>query len=140
MFRPLLGIAALILGLTALDASAGMYKWVDDQGNVHYSQIPPRDREVTRIKAPRPPVSAQAAESPSTDEPENDGEQAPQDPARASLEAQVKQRNCAAAKRNLALYSDNRSIMRDGQEVVLKDEERKRLQAEMRAKIEKYCK
>ena len=35
-------------------ASAGLYKWVDDEGNVHYSQKRPRDKQFKRIKAPAP--------------------------------------------------------------------------------------
>lgn len=33
-------------------ASAGLYKWVDDEGNVHYSQKRPRDKQFKRLKAP----------------------------------------------------------------------------------------
>lgn len=31
---------------------AGLYKWVDSEGNVHYSQKPPRDKQFKRLKAP----------------------------------------------------------------------------------------
>ena len=46
-----------ILLLTAMiifasSASAGLYKWVDDEGNVHYSQKRPVNKQYERLKAP----------------------------------------------------------------------------------------
>lgn len=35
-------------------ASAGLYKWVDDEGNVHYSQKRPINKQFERLKAPAP--------------------------------------------------------------------------------------
>ena len=51
MPRYCLGLIALLLMSATADAK--MYKWVDDEGNVHYSQTKPdADTEVQTIKPP----------------------------------------------------------------------------------------
>ena len=38
----------------AASASAGLYKWVDNEGNVHYSQKRPANQQFKKLKAPPP--------------------------------------------------------------------------------------
>jgi hypothetical protein len=47
----------LALCLLPLAAAAQMYRWVDDKGQVHYTQTPPPDRDAESVK-PAPPPSA----------------------------------------------------------------------------------
>ena len=63
--RPLpLLILVLSAALAAAPAAARMYKWVDDQGVVQYTQHPPPDREAQTIEPRAPAVSdSQAAET-----------------------------------------------------------------------------
>jgi hypothetical protein len=48
------------LALTAIPllATAQVYRWVDDRGQVHYSQVPPPGREARPIGPPPPPQAA----------------------------------------------------------------------------------
>jgi hypothetical protein len=57
MTRKVLHSALLLtLSLALADSAvAGMYRWVDDQGNVVYSQQPPPDDRQSRAIAPPPP-------------------------------------------------------------------------------------
>lgn len=56
-----------LLFLAALSAPAialgQAYRWVDDAGQVHYSQTPPPDREATAVRPAPPPASAPNQES-----------------------------------------------------------------------------
>jgi hypothetical protein len=46
----------MIIGLLLLvPAHAGVYKWVDEQGNVHYTQYPPADASIKARELNKPP-------------------------------------------------------------------------------------
>lgn len=48
----------VILGFFVLyseDATADIYKWVDEEGNVHYSDNPPQNAETERVQLPSTP-------------------------------------------------------------------------------------
>lgn len=51
--------AMLIILMVALPASAGVYKWVDDKGNVHYSDKPVGDAQKLRIQNSPPAEEGQ---------------------------------------------------------------------------------
>ncbi len=56
----------LLLAMTGIftgPAIAGMYRWVDDQGNVVYSQQPPPDDRDTKVIAPPPPPAENTGNS-----------------------------------------------------------------------------
>ena len=42
---------ALFIGGMALPAYAGVYKWVDENGSVHYSEQPPKAGDHTQLRA-----------------------------------------------------------------------------------------
>jgi len=64
----LLSLAALLL------CGAELYKWVDENGVVHYSETPPQDRAAATIElAPAPVAPAAADESPGRDSPQAPG-------------------------------------------------------------------
>lgn len=52
----LTAIAIAMLLATPSTAAAEIYRWVDDEGVVHYSQQPPGDRAAKRVEAARPPA------------------------------------------------------------------------------------
>ncbi len=52
-----LGMLSLCL---ALGAQAGMYKWVDKDGNVHYGDTPPRDVTSQPLRTPKKPPATPA--------------------------------------------------------------------------------
>ncbi|WP_444918947.1 DUF4124 domain-containing protein [Microbulbifer sp. JMSA003] len=48
-------LLALLIAVTATTAQAdGIYKWVDENGVVHYGEQPPGDTQVHVIKKPKP--------------------------------------------------------------------------------------
>lgn len=48
--------APILLALVFTTAKADIYRWVDDEGVVHYTQNPPNDRDSTRVEGADPPA------------------------------------------------------------------------------------
>ena len=46
----------LIAGCFSSLAAAGVYRWVDDKGQVHFGEQPPTDVEAETVKPPPPPA------------------------------------------------------------------------------------
>ena len=92
-------IALIVLSTTA---QAEIYRWVDDLGNVVYSQSPPPDsRDVDTVKVPAPVQP----EHP----PEGAVEQAADaaSPANPALDDATRKAYCETGKRNLKLLADS---------------------------------
>jgi hypothetical protein len=79
---------------SAVAESQNMYKWTDDQGEVHYSQFPPPGHKAEKMKAPPP------APGPSTNAGGNDLQE-PGDATKKQDEKQAQEEN--DAKRKAAL-------------------------------------
>jgi hypothetical protein len=58
----ILSLAVVLYGVPVL-AAAQVYRWVDDRGQVHYSQTPPPGRTAQQIGAPPPPQASPNQES-----------------------------------------------------------------------------
>lgn len=123
----------VMFGLCSAAQAATMYKWVDDDGNVHYDQSPPSDRESEKLesktgaKAPTPPTTAEQAadQPPKVTEDEN---------------ARIKKQNCEAARRNQEIYKRSAKILQpDGTELVLSDEMRAEKLRQVQEDIKKFC-
>ncbi len=81
-------VAVLALLCAALPAAAGVYKWVDREGKVHYSDTPPanvpsRPVDVPNIGAETRPEASPAAQQQPRDGPPSQAAVAPQAPAAA---------------------------------------------------------
>lgn len=61
--RPLVPLALALL-LTPLAAQADVYRWVDSNGQEHYSDQPVEGAELIRTTAPRPPSASRSAPVP----------------------------------------------------------------------------
>lgn len=142
-------LSALLLGWS-LAAPAAMYKWVDDQGQVHYSQYPPKDREAQAI-APPPPPATPAAEAQkkleetlrSLDETRKAREESAQKAADEAAEAERIRGNCEAARANLERLTTGgrkKIVGEDGVAYYMTEEERQKRIQEARDQIDKYCK
>jgi len=57
-WRMRLTAVVLLLGLMSLDAAGQTYRWVDDAGRVHYSQVPPTGRDYELVGAAPPATAA----------------------------------------------------------------------------------
>lgn len=148
-FVPL--IALIVLHTTA-QAADGFYKWIDENGEVVYSQFPPADqrREPEVIKPPPPP-----AESPERarerlnqqlqqyEDNREDRELAADKSAEEEKSAAIARQRCEAARHNLqGINGRSRQLFRapDGQVRRLTDEERQSQRAELEGIIAKDCK
>jgi hypothetical protein len=135
--------ALLALTLTGTSAWAAMYKWVDAQGNVQYTQTPPPNQNAQVIKPPPPaPVSAEQAQKQLGQSRED---LTPVPPPTADIEAdktqaEINRHNCEAARKNLDIYRRHRRVRNDKNKVVvLTDEQRAAKIKEAQAAIKKYC-
>jgi len=119
-------------------ASAGLYKWVDNDGNVHYSQKPPRGQQFKKLKAPAPAPEDSKRLYESINLEKKSGNVAEKEEAKNE---KIRARNCKIAKQNLKSYQLSRRVRdEDGKVTILDDNERAK-QIEMAKKdINKYCK
>lgn len=95
------------LVIFASSAFAGLYKWVDEEGNVHYSQKRPQDQKYKRLKPPSPvPEDTQPIYKSTANKTETSDVVATETAKNEKIRAD----NCAAAKKNLNSYTLYRRI------------------------------
>jgi hypothetical protein len=151
MFIPHLRLVCLtfMLSLFATAAFAEIYKWVDENGQTHYSQQAPRDIPATVIKTPPPPaidpnIAQQQVDELITQQEAEDQVQLEQQ-NQQKIEAEKvadQQKNCEIAKQQLEQYQNNpgRRIMdADGNLTRLAEEERQQKTQESQENVTKYC-
>jgi len=142
-------IQLVILGSTAGICYAEMYKWVDADGQTHYSEKPPAgDIEVSTIKPP-PKVDTEKAlkeleerKNRLKDIEENRNEKAEEQSA-AQEEQAGNQANCDLARDKLSRVINNPRVYskdEDGNRYKIAEEERQAKIAEARKLISEYCK
>lgn len=135
-----------IAGLSLLvnsAAQAGMYKWTDEQGNVHYSQSPPRGQEYEKMKvdkAPRPSGTTATpqgtADSQTTGQ--SDGPGTVED--EVAKNAEIRKKNCDAAKKNLQVFQVYRRVKgEDGKIRVVSEKEREEQIQRSKEAIREFC-
>jgi hypothetical protein len=135
---------------SAIAANQNMYKWTDDQGEVHYDQFPPSGRETEKMKAP-PPAPAAAAESAENDlrkqietmdkEKEEQIQGAKDAESWAKIQ-KIRRQNCETANKNLANLQRGgnvRYVGPDGEVTRLSDEERQKRVEEANKQIKENC-
>lgn len=134
-------MAALLGAFLVEPAMARMYKWVDEDGQVHYSQQPPMDKKSERIKATPPPRSSGAKKQAQ----EEDAEQAAAEEDetkeyRVETEASIK-RNCKQARDKLTSFTMRGRVQvnEGGSYRTLTEEERQAGIAEAKKRIKQYC-
>lgn len=128
-FHPVL-LTALLLALlltASQSVQAGLYKWVDDAGKTHYSQIPPAGRTTQEIN----PANSAANPEPETDTPDpNDVNMTAERSAKQSETPtpQLLAESCDALRRHITLLeTNNRVRIRNdstGKLTVLSEEEK----------------
>ena len=143
-----------ILGLCLLFFVAGnvyaaMYKWVDEEGNTHYSEKPPAgDVEVKTIKPP-PKVDTDAAVNAVEERKEAEAEQkeseskSAEEQAKKQQDADLMKANCETARKNLESITDNpRVFTRDeqGNRVRMGEDQRQASIDAAKKDIAEFCK
>ncbi|MGH8507591.1 MAG: DUF4124 domain-containing protein [Gammaproteobacteria bacterium] len=146
-FRRMLLCVTLGVALASPGLRAEMYKWVDDQGQVQYSQSPPPGRPSQTIKPP-PKVDSKAAREKLKQQlqdfelrSDKRQEQAETD-QKKDTEAAERKAACEAARDKLTRLESNPRILRvdkDESRTRLTEEERQAAIVEARKKVEEHC-
>lgn len=116
-------------------AFAGLYKWVDEEGNVNYSQNPPKNRSYKSLKAPPPaPKNIEPASTANEDDTESTIKE------ESAKNAKLREKNCEAGKNNLRSYQTFRRIRNeDGTISRVGEKERARQIKSAKQLIRDFC-
>jgi len=126
-----------ILLIFATPASAGLYKWTDDEGNVHYSQKRPQNQEYKRLKAPPTPENNQPLYQ-SSSKSRKDSRKTSK--AETDMNLQLRAQNCEKSKKNLQVYQIYRRVRdKDGNVKILGDAERANNIENAKKSIAEFC-
>ena len=133
-------ISTAVLSTTA--QAAGMYKWTDEQGNVHYSQQRPQGKQYEKMKVDKAPRSSGTTTTPSySSQPsatDDLGSRAVTDEVAKNLD--IRKKNCEAAKNNLKTFQVYRRVKgEDGKIRVVSPEERKKGMETAKEQIREFC-
>ena len=141
-------IASLLI---TLSVQAGIYRWTDEAGNVHYSDKPVSDKaKELKVKvAPAAPQSRQTIQNRKTRSEQflraREEERAEKNNEIAEKKRLKKNRKikCKSAKKEYGRLSRARSIYTDGgdgKRNFIGDEERTKVLANAKADIKRWCK
>ena len=140
---------AMLFG--SVDLAAKTYKWIDDAGNVVYSQQPPPDnRETVRIGAPPPPAESpeeankRLQEQMQRFESTREEKKAAREEATSTrVDAEKKAENCRNARANLQTLQNSPAARRfkteSGEYRKYTSEERAAKIKETEQQIETFC-
>lgn len=141
-------LLVVALALAAVVHGGEIYRWVDDDGKVHFSDKAPPDQQADEISENTRPVNI--------DESQHEREKlrrvfAPETPEEQQLkqqqtaveqrQRQQQQQQCSEARRLLKMISEERfyAIDADGKERDVSKEEARQKKAELQDFIAKHC-
>lgn len=141
-------IALALVGVFG-PGNAEIYKWVDEQGQVHYGDKPQAQAESISVEGQGEPAKAPPDDSARRErqqrvlksmQMERERKQALREQERAS--AQEAEQRCAEARQRLADISGAGFLYRrnaEGERVIFTDEERAQASEQAEAAVEHYC-
>jgi hypothetical protein len=141
----------VLLGLP-LAATAEMYRWVDANGQVHYSDSPPPAgaKSPKTIDMPSPAPAAAPAKGKTWQEKDLEFRQRQQAETEAqakkekeAADAKQKKENCEAARRNLQTLESGQRVATtnaQGEREFMDDGARQKAIAEARRAVDSWCK
>jgi len=151
----LIGLLITALLLSSPAHAEDVYKWVNEDNEVQYTQMPPpHGIKAIRIqsKSPAPEESADEAvdaadAQPNTEQASDEApdveatEEQAEAPAREDVLARASQENCEKARRNLTNLNRGNVRLRtsSGEVIRLTEEERQQKIVETNAQIELFC-
>ncbi len=150
MKKILFTLIAAACALVAIGAAAQVYKWVDKDGKVQYSdQPPPPDaakataQKIDASPTVSAPVKPLADKAKDFDKRKTEAaEKAKKSDAEAQV-AKQKETNCMQARGNLKVLQDAPKLTRvnkDGEIVFVEDSEREGEMAKAQKSIDEFCK
>lgn len=120
----------------ASSAFAGLYKWVDDDGNVHYSQKRPANQQFKTLKAPPAPENNKPLYNSTLKQTKGDNTAR----SETANNKEIRDENCAIAKKNLKVHQIYRRIKdKDGKLKVVNDDERAENIKQAQQAISEFC-
>jgi hypothetical protein len=138
-------LAFLILTLcvaTAADATR-FYKWVDEDGVVHYSDSPPAHGRFEQIETREPASTFEELEAQNKDNDDPAVEQTPPAPTPPQSAAEARRVNCENARSNLETLTSFDTIQMDlngdGELETLTEAQMQEQIERMRAQIARFC-
>lgn len=152
-FRLLSIMAIALLAGFSTSAHAQIYKWVDEDGVVHYADQPQSDKAVaTDIKSARTNQSQAAANlsaSIALNQQQTErfyanrnGEEIPEDVEPDETDELVRKASCAAARKKMGQFTQARRLYKldeDGAKAYLSEDETLAARADVQAKIAEFC-
>jgi hypothetical protein len=136
-----INISLLFFAMT-VSAVTYMYKWVDANGDIQYTERPPSDGiDYETIVMSDEDKSGKSIPIPVVKEPSASNNDSPQDKQADSDKNYNDWRsdNCKVAKQNLEILEAGGRIRSDDGEGLLTDEEIAAKIKDMQAKVEKFC-
>ena len=144
----LLGIAVLV----AQTSPAGeIYKWTDENGNVHYEDRPsgaPSEERVLLTSRPTNPAAVEAQRASVTERRDSLAEtraaaaEMEQAEEQQRAEAREREERCATYRQRLERFVQSRRLYREdenGERVYLNDEEMREARQKVQQQVEEYC-
>ena len=140
----------IILLLTApLSLAGGIYKWIDENGQVQYTQTPPPNIPAERMKGAPPPADDPAAvrgdlqrQLDALDEQRAQRDKAFAEQKQKEENAQIRKQNCETARKNLAKLrrgGNNAYMTPEGEVVRLTDDDRAKRIEDAKQGIKDNC-
>lgn len=142
----------LLISLTlfTLPAMAAMYKWVDEEGNTHYSQSPPSEGNEFREVAPPPPPAESPEEAQkrreaiaeSIQKQASDKQAAKEEAAKEKAETAKNKERCDKLRKDIQTFQNRgrvRKINESGEYETMTDEAKSAQLQKMRAQLKEEC-
>ena len=142
-------LLGVLLGLIlSAPGFAGMYKWTDSSGQVHYTDSPPPDQKSQALNpqtATPTGVDEEKAKLDKRIEEQNkrlaEEKEKEELAKKKALEKQQREQQCAALRKNLQLYLTKRRVAKnqDGEMVEVPYEQRLKEIEDIQEQIKKVC-
>lgn len=143
-------ITMLVVAATGITAAGQIYKWTDEEGNVHFTDKPvDGEAERVAIRSKRTDSAAVQAQvnaraEAAAKKAEEQAAAAPQGPTEEELAAQAADRakKCASYRERLQRFVQSRRIYREdenGERVYLSEEEMQEARERVENQVQEYC-
>ena len=138
-------LIALILFTVIPVANAQIYKWIDENGETHYTQTPPEGVKAIEIKADHTKAQPLTQDF-SINQPGVEGEVDVKDMKDDSGEITVidtdkLKKYCDDQRRTLSVLKDTKriSVMEDGKSINISEEEKQKKIENIQQNLQQYC-
>jgi hypothetical protein len=151
MLRRLPVICALLVFATASPAAdtQDIFKWTDDQGEVHYTQFPPPGRKAEKLREAPPPAQSPEIQQNDLQKQVDTMEQQNEEQLQGAKDAKqwadiqkIRRSNCETAHKNLVNLQRGGNVRYmgpNGEVIRLTEEERQKRLDETNKQIEENC-